>query len=153
MDFLKGFRQSLRSVIKIYFWSLAILSIGAIFILLILGYGEMMMRSYLLPLQLAGVILLILIRALYKNMWSLVYDEMKVYEEKKQPLFNRLFRFLIYASFAWNVIMMVLFLGRIPGFHQVYYAITIGIALIFIDLVCEAIQGTLALVNGSTTEE
>ncbi|MFE5473833.1 hypothetical protein [Bacillus safensis] len=153
MDFLIGFRQALRIVIKIYFWSLAILSIGAIFFLLILGYGEMMMRSYLLPLQLASVILLIMIRALYINMWSLVYDEMKVYEEKKQPIFNRLFRFLIYASLAWNVIMMVIFLEKSTEFHQVYYTITIGIALIFIDLVCEAIQGTLTLVNGSTTEE
>ncbi|MED5094535.1 hypothetical protein [Bacillus safensis] len=153
MDFLIGFRQSLRSVIKIYFWSLAILSIGAIFILFILGYGEMMIRNYLLPLQLATVILLIMIRALYINMWSLVYDEMKVYEEKKQPIFNRLFRFLIYTSLAWNVIMMVIFLEKYTEFHQVYYTIKIGIALLFIDLVCEAIQGTLTLVNGSTTEE
>ncbi|MFE5473832.1 hypothetical protein [Bacillus safensis] len=134
-EYFMEFRQALNNVIKYYFRSLAILSIGAIFILPILGFGETMVESYSQWNQVLHGLIPFLI----------LFGFLKIYQGKfrlevRKWTFKKVMRKMMYVALIFNVIFLINSMETITGYYLFgYYIIVITLVLFLIDLTCDLI--------------
>ncbi|APT48349.1 hypothetical protein [Bacillus safensis] len=132
-EYFMEFRQALNNVVKYFFWSLAILSIGAIFILPILGFGEIMAESYNQWYQ-----------VLYGLFPFLIFlGLLKIYQgrlEVRKWTFKKVMRKMMYVALIFNVIFLINSMETITGYFLFgYYIILITLVLFLIDITCDLI--------------
>ena len=132
-EYFMEFRQALNNVAKYSFWSLAILSIGAIFILPILGFGEIMVESYNQWYQVLYGVFPFLI----------FFGLLKIYEgrlEVRKWTFKKVMRTMIYVALTFNVFFLIISMETITGYFLFgYYIIVITLVLFLIDITCNLI--------------